>query len=292
MAERVRITDPDKPSSPVRLRYEQIEIACIYVDSGTRLPLDQRHIDRLADSIKHVSLLEPIVLRRVGDRVELIGGNSRLQACRKLGHSTIAAVVQDGATPAHWNELAEIDENLIRRDLSPAERALLISRRKAIYESIHPETKHGAAGRGRNRDRDLRSFSMETAALTGRSKGDIAKDATRAKKLGEYDIERIAGTSLDTGSEIDALCKMSKHEREALIVRAEAGETVTARPEKTDPPKLAELIDIAIQLKVALRDADVNEKNAFLCEDIAREVVALLTEHEPVGLARHTPSVH
>jgi hypothetical protein len=42
-------------------------------------------------------------------------------------------------------ELAEIDENLIRAELSPAERALHIGKRKELYEKVHPETKTGGA---------------------------------------------------------------------------------------------------------------------------------------------------
>jgi hypothetical protein len=40
-------------------------------------------------------------------------------------------------------ELAEIDEKLARANLTPAQEASAIFRRKAIYEELHPETKHG-----------------------------------------------------------------------------------------------------------------------------------------------------
>jgi hypothetical protein len=38
----------------------------------------------------------------------------------------------------HHALLMEIDENLARANLSPAERALHVGRRKAIYEGLHP----------------------------------------------------------------------------------------------------------------------------------------------------------
>ena len=40
-------------------------------------------------------------------------------------------------------ELAEIDENLIRSQFTPAQEASAIFRRKAICEELHPETKRG-----------------------------------------------------------------------------------------------------------------------------------------------------
>jgi ParB family chromosome partitioning protein len=42
---------------------------------------------------------------------------------------------------APWCALAEIDENLIGRDLTPAQRAKLVAKRKAVYEAVHPETR-------------------------------------------------------------------------------------------------------------------------------------------------------
>jgi len=42
-------------------------------------------------------------------------------------------------------ELAEVDENLIRSPLTPAQEASAIFRRKAIYEELHPETEAGVA---------------------------------------------------------------------------------------------------------------------------------------------------
>ena len=121
-----------------------------------------------------------------------------------------------------WRALAEIDENLIRRDLTAAQRAKLVARRKAAYEAVHPETKQGGARRGSSsqpenwkKDRS----TVEIASKTGRSVGAVARHATRAKALGA-DLDRVAGTSLDKGAELNALAKMPAPERTLLISRA------------------------------------------------------------------------
>ena len=44
-------------------------------------------------------------------------------------------------------ELVEIDENPVCAELTPAEQAKHVTRRKVIYERLYPETKHGAVGR-------------------------------------------------------------------------------------------------------------------------------------------------
>jgi N6-adenosine-specific RNA methylase IME4 len=129
--------------------------------------------------------------------------------------------------------LAEIDENLVRADLSPAERAMHVGRRKELYEKLHPETKTGGApgagkGKGkRKRNANLASFQDQTAKSTGQSKRKVARDATRAKHI--VVLAEIAGTVLDQGDELDAMAKLPEAEQRKLAARAKAGEKVTAK---------------------------------------------------------------
>jgi hypothetical protein len=55
--------------------------------------------------------------------------------------------------------------NLMRADLSPAERAAHQAERKKIYETEYPETRHGAIGRGRSK----RLLKMSTLLATIRA---------------------------------------------------------------------------------------------------------------------------
>jgi hypothetical protein len=71
----------------------------------------------------------------------------------------------------------------IIRQSKSAERAIHIAERKRLYEAIHPETKHGAVGRGGKKEPNSGSFSDDTAKKTGRSKSSVKTDATRAKHI-------------------------------------------------------------------------------------------------------------
>ena len=105
-------------------------------------------INELAESIKQQGLLQPIVARpkpKGGKGYVLIAGRHRLEAVRQLGLGCIMATVLDRLT-ANEAELAEIDENLVRAELTPIERDLHVARRKQLYERQHPETKRGSAG--------------------------------------------------------------------------------------------------------------------------------------------------
>ncbi|PRA46686.1 hypothetical protein CQ062_23395 [Ochrobactrum sp. MYb68] len=84
-----------------------------------------------------------------------------------------------------------------------------------------------------------KEFAAEVASVTGNSKRDVNLKVARARELGP-DIQRIVGTSLDKGVEMDALAKLPEKERENLISRAEAGEKVSARPAPENKPITAD----------------------------------------------------
>jgi hypothetical protein len=103
--------------------------------------IDTQHVRALAGSILAVGLLEPVIMRRSGDGFEVMAGLHRVAAFRELGRDTIAAIIQD--VDDLTAQLVLIDENLCRHDLSPAERAMAVTRRKEVYLQLHPETAHG-----------------------------------------------------------------------------------------------------------------------------------------------------
>ena len=194
-------------------------------------------VDELAESIAAQGLLHPITLRkRASDGAHvLVAGRHRLEAVRKLGHQTVAAVILDGAD-SDRAQLVEIDENLVRADLTPAERAAHQAKRKEIYERLHPETKAGAAqakgmnaaqGRGRQNGDDVDRYTADAAKKTGKSERSVQREAARGAAI--PDVAALAGTSLDKGDELDALAKLPADEQHKLAERAKAGEKVSAK---------------------------------------------------------------
>lgn len=86
-----------------------------------RKRFDPGALTELTESIKASGVIQPIVVRKVGDRYELIAGERRLRAARAAGLDRIPAVVRE-ATNAESLELALV-ENLLREDLNPIESA-------------------------------------------------------------------------------------------------------------------------------------------------------------------------
>lgn len=163
-------------------------ISEIKVPAGRR-EVKAEDVADLADSIKQVGLLNPITI--TPDHT-LIAGNHRLEAAKQLGWTEIECTVCD--ISGLLAELAEIDENFVRKSLSPIEFGDLLLRRKEIYEELHPETKAGvsqALGMNTVVGNDVecklhttsKSFVDDTAEKLGVNPSTIRRQVQTAKNL-------------------------------------------------------------------------------------------------------------
>ncbi len=111
-----------------------------------RTVFEKEALAELSDSIKAVGLVQPVVVRRRGDRYELVAGERRWRAAVQAGLEKIPAVIRD-AGDAESLELALI-ENLSREDLNPMDTA----RAYAILQEDFGATQEELAGKlGRSR---------------------------------------------------------------------------------------------------------------------------------------------
>jgi ParB family chromosome partitioning protein len=92
---------------------------------AVRQNIDPRGIEDLADSIKDVGLVQPIILRKVGDRYEIIAGHRRYLAHELLHRFTIKAILED-ADNTRTNYL-RIHENLCREEVNPVDEAIFMA---------------------------------------------------------------------------------------------------------------------------------------------------------------------
>jgi hypothetical protein len=198
--------------------------------------LDSEAVKRLASSIAEIGVLNPLRVRPVqrnvegspADAYEVTAGAHRLQASIDLGLDEIpCTVVSDDDLHA---ELAMIDENLMRAELSPADRARQTARRKEIYVVLYPATAahvagaHAANAAMGNASANLApAFTCATAEATGRSERAIQRDAERGEKVCDKALDLIRGTALDTGSYLDKLKAVATDEQVATVQRALAG---------------------------------------------------------------------
>jgi ParB family transcriptional regulator, chromosome partitioning protein len=86
-----------------------------------RRQMNEASIAELAASLKSTGLIQPIVVRRVGESYQLIAGERRWRAARIAGFSAIPALIRE-ATGLEQAQMALV-ENIQRENLNPIDRA-------------------------------------------------------------------------------------------------------------------------------------------------------------------------
>ena len=203
------------------MHLNSIDVDDVDVPSRRRA-IRQATVDQLADSMGQIGLQSPICIWSPDNyTADLIAGHHRLLAAKKLGWQKIACFYINKISDVD-RELWEIDENLIRADLSPAENDDHLRRRKELFEI------KGGAIRATPGGKQQVGFASETAAKTGQHKSMINRAVARAEKIA-VPVGDLAHTSLDKIVELDALGNLPAEEQKDLAERAKTGEQVTAR---------------------------------------------------------------
>ena len=112
-----------------------------------RSVFDEEKLAELADSIRAQGVVQPVVVRPVGDdEYELIAGERRWRAAQIAGIDDIPAVVRD--VPDEVSVAMALIENIQREDLNPLEEATALRRLIDDFQMTHQEAAD-AVGRSR-----------------------------------------------------------------------------------------------------------------------------------------------
>jgi len=115
---------PTPPPSAVVTEPAPTSIPVAAIDPNPEQPRRRfaaDELERLADSIRQHGVLQPIVVRRVGERYEILVGERRWRASRAAGLETIPAVVAD--VDGDDRLAVALVENIQRHDLNAIELA-------------------------------------------------------------------------------------------------------------------------------------------------------------------------
>jgi ParB family transcriptional regulator, chromosome partitioning protein len=126
---------------------EELPVAAIHPNRfQPRDYFDEEALGLLADSIREVGVLQPVLVRPFGDEYELIAGERRWRAARRAGLQTIPALVRetDDATALEH----ALVENLHRDNLNPLEEAAAYQQLIEDFGLTHDEVA-GRVGRSR-----------------------------------------------------------------------------------------------------------------------------------------------
>ncbi|MBR6748098.1 MAG: ParB/RepB/Spo0J family partition protein [Clostridia bacterium] len=203
-----------------------------------RRSFDEESLAALAESIKEHGLIQPIAVRKDGEKYRIIAGERRWRACRMAGLKEIPAVVLE-ADELKTLELALV-ENLQREDLNPIEEAesfqTLISRFGLTQED---------AGRRVGRSRPAVANALRLLTLPE----DLQKLVRDGQLSAGHARALLAIADEDQRAEVARLIienDLSVREAEAIAAdiraraEAETVETPEAEPVKPAPAAIRE----------------------------------------------------
>jgi ParB family chromosome partitioning protein len=128
--------------------------------------------------IKADGVLQPIIVRQVGDKYQIIAGERRWRAARKIGLLSVPATIRD-ATDTEMLKIALI-ENLQRQDLNPIEEANAYKTLIDLHD-ITQETLARYVGKDRSTITNiLRLLGLPTQIQAHVSRGTISMGHARA----------------------------------------------------------------------------------------------------------------
>lgn len=111
---------------------ETLKVREIPIDSiidpefAIRTRADEEQLHQLANSIRDIGLVHPLLVRPRGDKFEVVAGHRRLVACRILGLATVPCIVREIDDAS--SDSVKLHENLFREDVNPIDQARLIKR--------------------------------------------------------------------------------------------------------------------------------------------------------------------
>ena len=221
----------------MEVRYCDVEM----VQIGNRLrSLDPDKVAALAESMDAIGLQQPISVWSDNiETLELVAGLHRLEAARKLGWEDIDCIFVnlDDLDRQLW----EIDENLIRADLTDMERARHTAKRaevvrqkvefaKSAITKDELSPKSGVNSKRGPKDKGQDKFVTDTAKKTGRSKASVYQDKARGTKIAEDVQKAIAGTDIEnSGVQLDALAAASTDNQRKAVEAVISGHVKDVR---------------------------------------------------------------
>jgi ParB family transcriptional regulator, chromosome partitioning protein len=218
-----------------------------------RKHFDEESLASLAASVRELGVLQPVLVRQVGDEYELIAGERRWRAAKRAGLPTIPVVVKEADNLASLEQA--VVENLHRQDLNPLEEAAAYQQLLEDFGMTHEQLAERVGKSRVTITNTLRLFQLPPTIQKMVSEGAITAGHARAllgtpdRAFQEALARRIVGEGLSVRTVEE-------------VVRDRADLEATA-PSATD---------VRSGRKPKLRQAGMQELEDLLSEHLATRV--------------------
>jgi len=223
-----------------------------------RTRMDEGALYELAESIKAQGIMQPILVRRLGDganagKYEIIAGERRYRAARLAGLDSVPVLVRD--VPDEAAAAMSLIENIQREDLNPLEEAHGLQRLVKEFGLTHEEAAQ-AVGRSRSAASNLlRLLNLAEPVQTMLMAGDLDMGHARA-------LLALERASQITAANQIAAKKLSVRETESLVKKlgAEFNLVSSAKPKaeksrdlRRVEEELSDLLTAEVEVRVKKR---------------------------------------
>jgi ParB family transcriptional regulator, chromosome partitioning protein len=263
------VRPPDQPHRPTELDIDLL----IPNPRQPRATIGEPRLEELAQSIRSNGVIQPILVRKSGDRFEIVAGERRWRAAQRAGLLKVPVVVRD-VTDEKLLEVALI-ENIQREDLNAIEEAQAYRR---LTDEFHMSQDAIAASVGK--DRATIANYMRLLRLPVEVRNDLIAGALSMGHARALLALSDDGAQRRIAREVVA-AGLSVRETEDLVRRDTAPRAEPA-PKKVDPNTRAaeEQLRLALGTKVRIirRGKSGRIEVDFKDEDELQRVFELLTD--------------
>jgi ParB family chromosome partitioning protein len=239
-----------------------------------RMHIEESRLDELAQSVRANGVIQPIIVRKVGDRHEIVAGERRWRAAQRAGLLKVPIVVRE----IEDDKLLEIAliENIQREDLNPVEEAQAYRR---LSEESHLSQEAIASAVGK--DRATVANYIRLLRLPAETRNDLASGALSTGHARALLALADEATQRRIGRDVVAR-GLSVRETEALVRREVGPRPAPPEPKRIDPNTRAAEEHLKLALGTPVRIIRKGKGGRieidFKDEDQLQRVYELLTE--------------
>ena len=242
-------TDTDTGAPVADQGIRQLDVTCIQRGKyQPRREIDPESLEDLASSIRTQGIIQPLIVRPVGDKFEIIAGERRWRAAQLAGLNAVPVIVRD--IPDEAAIAIALIENIQRENLNPIEEAIALQRLIDEFGMTHQEA---AEAVGKNRatiSNLLRLLSLPDEVKAMLERGHL--EMGHARTL----ITLPAAVQHETANLILAR-ELSVRETEDLVRKLQNNEvptiTKSIKPMDPDVLKLQNRLSQQLRTKVAIK---------------------------------------
>lgn len=188
-----------------------------------RKMFDKDSLDELTKSVKQYGVLQPIIVKKIGNRYEIVAGERRWRAAQAAGLSEVPVVVRD-YDDQKAKEIAII-ENIQRTDLNPIEEALAY---KSLIEEYNLTQEELSDKVSKNRStitnslrllklsKNIQQYMIDGQISSGHARALLSLEDEGKRELLALDIMKRSLSVRDTEKAAKAMSKKKNVELSAL----------------------------------------------------------------------------